>query len=72
MPASRRWDMHRRPCRRPIPTIPLIVGGSLGSVWVWLFLLALLIELLNRRVRGAEDLQSIMGVPLLTVLEAAR
>jgi hypothetical protein len=31
-----------------------------------------LIELLNRRVRGAEDLQSILGVPLLTVLEAAR
>jgi polysaccharide biosynthesis transport protein len=54
------------------PKIPLIVGGSFGLGLGLGVLLALLIELLNRRVRGAEDLQSIMGVPLLTVLEAAR
>jgi len=54
------------------PKIPLIVGGSLGLGLGLGVLLALLIELLNRRVRGAEDLQSLLGVPLLTVLEAAR
>jgi succinoglycan biosynthesis transport protein ExoP len=54
------------------PKIPLIVGGSFALGFGLGILLALLIELLNRRVRGAEDLQSLLGVPLLTVLEAAR
>jgi succinoglycan biosynthesis transport protein ExoP len=53
------------------PKIPLIVGGSFALGLGLGVLLALLIELLNRRVRGAEDLQSLLGVPLLTVLEAA-
>jgi uncharacterized protein involved in exopolysaccharide biosynthesis len=53
------------------PKIPLVIGGSLAlGLGLGLFL-ALLIELLNRRVRGAEDLQSLAGVPLLTVLEGA-
>jgi uncharacterized protein involved in exopolysaccharide biosynthesis len=60
------------PLSPSFPKVPLIVGGSVGLGLGLGVLLALLIELLNRRVRGAEDLQSIMGVPLLTVLEAAR
>lgn len=60
------------PLSPSFPKIPLIVGGSVGLGLGLGVLLALLIELLNRRVRGAEDLQSLMGVPLLTVLEAAR
>jgi len=60
------------PLTPSFPKIPLIVGGSIGLGLGLGVLLALLIELLNRRVRGAEDLQSLTGVPLLTVLEAAR
>ena len=60
------------PLTPSFPKIPLIVGGSIGLGLGLGVLLALLIELLNRRVRGAEDLQSLSGVPLLTVLEAAR
>ncbi len=41
------------------PKIPLIVGGSFALGLGLGVLLALLIELLNRRVRGAEDLQSL-------------
>jgi uncharacterized protein involved in exopolysaccharide biosynthesis len=54
------------------PKVPLVIGGSLALGLGMGLLLALLIELLNRRVRGAEDLQSLDGVPLLTVLEGAR
>jgi uncharacterized protein involved in exopolysaccharide biosynthesis len=52
------------------PNKPLIVGGCLGLGLFLGVLLALLIEFLNRRVRGAEDLQSSLDVPLLTVLAA--
>ncbi|HVZ27842.1 MAG TPA: GNVR domain-containing protein [Rhizomicrobium sp.] len=55
------------------PTFPnklLIIGGCLGLGLFLGTLVALLIEFLNRRVRGAEDLQSALDVPLLTVLAA--
>jgi uncharacterized protein involved in exopolysaccharide biosynthesis len=55
------------------PTFPnktLIVGGCLALGLFLGMLVALLIEFLNRRVRGAEDLQSALDVPLLTVLAA--
>ena len=56
------------------PTFPnktLIIGGCFALGLVFGALVALLVELLNRRVRGAEDLRSALDVPLLTVLEAA-
>jgi uncharacterized protein involved in exopolysaccharide biosynthesis len=56
------------------PTFPnktLIVGGCFALGFVLGALLALLMEFLNRRVRGAEDLQSALDVPLLTILVAA-
>jgi uncharacterized protein involved in exopolysaccharide biosynthesis len=55
------------------PTFPnklLILGGSFGLGLFLGVLMALLIEFLNRRIRGAEDLQSALDVPLLTVLVA--
>jgi uncharacterized protein involved in exopolysaccharide biosynthesis len=55
------------------PTFPnkmLIVVGCFGLGLFLGTLMALLIEFLNRRVRSAEDLQSALDVPLLTVLAA--
>ena len=55
------------------PTFPnkqLIIGGCIGLGLVFGVLLALLIELLNRRVRGVEDLLSALKLPVLAVLEA--
>jgi uncharacterized protein involved in exopolysaccharide biosynthesis len=50
------------------PNKPLIFGGALGiGVAIGVFL-SLLIELFRRRVRGVEDLQHGMHVPLLAVI----
>jgi len=50
------------------PNKPLIFGGALGiGAAIGLFL-SLLIELFRRRVRGVEDLQHGMHVPLLAVI----
>jgi succinoglycan biosynthesis transport protein ExoP len=53
------------------PNKPLIIGGCFALGLFLGILVALLIEFLNRRVRGPEDLQSALDVPLLTVLVAA-
>lgn len=54
--------------QRPVfPNKPLIVVGSLGLGGALGVLVALLIELFARRVRGLEDLQS-MNVPLIAVI----
>jgi uncharacterized protein involved in exopolysaccharide biosynthesis len=50
------------------PNRPLIIGGSLGLGLVFGLLLALLIELLDRRVRSPEDLSAALGLPVLAVL----
>ena len=50
------------------PNYPLVLGGSLVLGLGMGVLLALLIELLNRRVRGIEDLQSALDAPLLAVV----
>jgi uncharacterized protein involved in exopolysaccharide biosynthesis len=55
------------PQRPKFPNKPLILGGSLGLGVASGVLLGLLIELLGRRVRGAEDLRSI-GAPVLAVI----
>ena len=58
------------PQKPKFPNKPLIVGGSLGLGLASGVLLGLLIELLGRRVRGAEDLRSI-GAPVLAVIPRA-
>lgn len=53
------------------PNKPLIIGGSLGLGLVFGILIALLIELLDRRVRGPDDLSGALGLPVLAVLRPA-
>ena len=50
------------------PNPPLIIGGSLALGLVFGTLLALLVELLDRRVRSPEDLKAVLGLPVLAVL----
>ena len=50
------------------PNWPLIVMGSLGLGLAVGVLVALLIELFGRRVRGPEDLQSSVDAPLLAII----
>ena len=53
------------------PNKPLIIGGSLGLGLCFGILMALLIELLDRRVRSQEDLSAALGLPVLAVLKPA-
>jgi succinoglycan biosynthesis transport protein ExoP len=53
------------------PNRPLIVGGSLGLGLVFGVLIALLVELLDRRVRSPEDLTAALGLPVLAVLRTS-
>ncbi len=53
------------------PNKPLIIGGSLGVGLMFGLLIALLIELLDRRVRSPEDLSAALGLPVLAVLRPA-
>jgi polysaccharide biosynthesis transport protein len=50
------------------PNMPLIIAGSLVLGFAAGVLIALLVELFSRRVRGIEDMQSFAGVPLLAVV----
>ena len=50
------------------PNKPLIVGGSLGLGLAFGILIALLTELLDRRVRSPEDLTAALGLPVLAVI----
>jgi uncharacterized protein involved in exopolysaccharide biosynthesis len=56
------------PAAPNFPNIPLIMFGSLGLGLALGLLIALLVELMNRRVRGPEDLQTLMDAPLLAVV----
>ena len=58
------------PASPSFPKKTLIVGGCLGLGMLFGVMLALLTELLNRRVRGVEDLLSALKLPVLAVLEA--
>lgn len=55
------------PSSPTFPNMPLIVFGSLGFGFALGVLMALLVELLSRRVRGVEDLE-ITGVPVIGVM----
>jgi polysaccharide biosynthesis transport protein len=50
------------------PNKPLTIGGSIGLGLFLGVLISLLIELLNRRVRGPEDLQATLELPVLAIL----
>jgi uncharacterized protein involved in exopolysaccharide biosynthesis len=50
------------------PNMPLIMFGSLGAGLGFGVLIALLTELLGRRVRGVEDLSAAIDAPILTVI----
>ncbi|CAN7274389.1 Wzz/FepE/Etk N-terminal domain-containing protein [Phenylobacterium sp. LjRoot164] len=54
------------------PNIPLIMFGALGFGLGFGVLVSLLIELFGRRVRGAEDVTSIIDAPLLAVIAGPR
>jgi protein tyrosine kinase modulator len=60
------------PASPAFPNLPLILGGSLALGLAIGTLIALLVELLNRRVRGAEDLRMALDVPVLAVVTAPR
>ncbi|HWY61114.1 MAG TPA: Wzz/FepE/Etk N-terminal domain-containing protein [Rhizomicrobium sp.] len=54
------------------PNIPLIVAGSLMLGLLNGALLVLLVEFLNRKVRGIEDLLSMLNLPVLAIVVAPR
>lgn len=56
------------PKRPSFPNNPLIFGGAIGLGGAMGLVLSLLIELLQRRVRGVEDLENAIDAPLLAVI----
>jgi len=56
------------PSSPAFPNKPLILLGAFGFGLAFGVLLALLLELLNRRVRSVEDMSTIVEVPLLAVI----
>jgi len=59
------------PDQPSFPNRLLIIGGSLGLGLVFGLLIALLVELLDRKVRSPEDLTAALGLPVLAVLRPA-
>ncbi|MBC9032807.1 exopolysaccharide biosynthesis protein EpsF [Sphingomonas sp. JC676] len=51
------------------PNVPLIVGGAAGFGLGLGVLIALLVELLGRRVRSTEDLELAVGAPVFGVIQ---
>jgi uncharacterized protein involved in exopolysaccharide biosynthesis len=58
------------PAAPSFPNVSLIMFGSLGLGLALGLMVAILLELLHRRVRGPEDLQSGLDIPLLAVVSA--
>ncbi|WP_332773034.1 hypothetical protein [Phenylobacterium sp.] len=57
--------------RKPtFPNIPLILGGASALGFVMGLMVALLLELLGRRIRSVEDMRAAFDVPLLAVVKA--
>jgi len=54
------------------PNRPLIIGMAAASGLALGILLALLVELLNRRVRSTDDLEVAAGAPVLAVVGISR
>jgi uncharacterized protein involved in exopolysaccharide biosynthesis len=60
------------PNKPVFPNKPLILGGALVLGLGFGLALAVLIELLNRRVRGIEDLEGSLRMPCLAVIDSGR
>jgi uncharacterized protein involved in exopolysaccharide biosynthesis len=58
------------PERAVFPNMPLILLGSFGFGLVFGVLLALLVELVSRRIRSTEDMVRAVDVPLLAVISS--
>lgn len=58
------------PTKPIFPNKPLIIGGALALGAAFGLALSLLIELLNRRVRGIEDLELPLHLPCLAVVSS--
>lgn len=56
------------PTKPSFPNKQLMLGGALGLGAALGLMLALLVELLNRRVRGVEDLEGALDIPCLAVI----
>lgn len=54
------------------PNKPLVIGGSIAVGLVLGLMLALLVELLGRRVRSDEDLEYAAGAPVLAIVGSLR
>lgn len=54
------------------PNKPLVIGGSIAIGLVLGLMLALLVELLGRRVRSDEDLEYAAGAPVLAIVGSPR
>ncbi len=60
------------PAKPSFPNVPLIIGGSFALGAALGVGLALLVELLNRRIRSDNDLEHAAGVPVFTVVGSQR
>jgi uncharacterized protein involved in exopolysaccharide biosynthesis len=60
------------PGKPSFPNVPLIMGGSIGAGLGLGVLLALLTELLARRVRSADDLSYASGAPTFAIVGISR
>jgi len=54
------------------PNKPLFIGGALAGGLAMGLGLALLLEIMQRRVRSADDLRAALGVPVLTIISDTR
>jgi succinoglycan biosynthesis transport protein ExoP len=50
------------------PNIPLVIGGAFGLGLALGVLLSVIVELFARRVRGPEDLASVLDIPMLAFI----
>jgi len=57
-----------KPDSPKFPNKPLFIGGALGGGLAMGLGIAILLEIVQRRVRSADDLRAALGVPVLTII----